>query len=65
MLGNLYLPGLSDVNLSVKDVNQALKWVSQNIQYFGGDPDNITVGGCSAGGYMTMNMMIHTFVRAT
>ncbi len=31
MLGNLYLPGLSDVNLSVKDVNQALKWVSQNI----------------------------------
>ena len=45
VLGNLYLPGVADTNLSVHDVNQALIWVHDNIRYFGGDPDNITIAG--------------------
>ena len=57
VLGNLYLPEIADVNLSVHDVNQALVWVHENIRYFGGDPDNITIAGQSAGAWYAVVMM--------
>ena len=48
-LGDEYVPG----NQGLWDQQMALRWVRQNIQYFGGDKNLVTLGGNDAGSVCT------------
>ncbi|MBN1662664.1 MAG: carboxylesterase family protein [Deltaproteobacteria bacterium] len=50
-------------NFGTLDQIQALKWVRTNIKTFGGDPDNITIAGQSAGGHNVMNLVISPLAK--
>lgn len=39
-----------DSNLGLSDMVLSLEWVRDNIKYFGGNPDNVTIMGQSGGG---------------
>lgn len=46
-----------DSNLGLRDQVALLRWVQENIDAFGGDPDNVTVFGASAGGNAVTTLM--------
>ncbi len=55
-LGFLFVPGVSESNLSIGDQILALRWVQQNIAAFGGDPGSVTVFGQSAGANAALHL---------
>ncbi|MHA2051486.1 MAG: carboxylesterase/lipase family protein [Promethearchaeota archaeon] len=58
-LGFLYMPNVPDTatNVGMLDMIAALKWVKENIDKFGGDPENVTIFGCSAGGFAVTTLL--------
>ena len=51
-------PGEPGVNYGLMDVVAALEWVRDNAAAFGGDADNVTIFGESAGGALVTRLMI-------
>jgi para-nitrobenzyl esterase len=63
VLGCMDLSALStpeypiDDNLFLRDLVLALRWVRDNVAVFGGDPDNVTIFGESAGAHAVATLM--------
>ena len=55
-LGFLYIPGIT-ANVGMLDQIAALKWVNDNISIFGGDPNNVTIFGESAGATAVVSLL--------
>lgn len=53
----------TDINLGIRDHIAALQWIQANISGFGGDPDNVTIFGESAGGWSTTALTISPAAR--
>lgn len=58
-LGFLYVPGVSSGNLGLMDQMFALDWVREHIAAFGGDPNQVTVMGQSAGAHSIALLLTH------
>lgn len=74
MLGYLFLGDLAGgdyaANQGMLDILMALRWTSENIENFGGDPDNVMVwgesgGGAKAAGIYTMPQAAPLFHKAS
>ena len=64
--GWFYHPSIQDLqtdidktsNFGTLDIIAALNWVKRNIIHFGGDPDNVTIFGESAGGHNVLSLLV-------
>ncbi|MDD6159504.1 MAG: carboxylesterase family protein [Oscillospiraceae bacterium] len=53
-----YLSDRFDDHVGMKDIIMSMKWVRETIASFGGDPDNVTLFGESAGGEAITTLMM-------
>jgi len=58
------VPGVRGTgNLALLDQVAVLEWIRDNVQAFGGDPDNVTVFGESHGGRFTSALMVSPLAK--
>ena len=50
-------------NFGTLDIIHALKWVNKNISNFGGDKNNVTIFGESAGGHNVLSLLVSPFAK--
>ncbi|EOH71898.1 carboxylesterase/lipase family protein [Enterococcus malodoratus] len=67
-LGNLAFPEVTEKygnvgNLGTLDQIKALEWVKKNVAAFGGDPENITISGESAGAFSVSNLVMSPLAK--
>ena len=50
-------------NVGIRDIVDSLEWIQDNIEAFGGDPDNVTVFGQSGGGAKVLALMTSPYAE--
>jgi para-nitrobenzyl esterase len=50
-------------NFGTLDIIHALKWVNENISNFGGDKNNVTIFGESAGGHNVLSLLVSPLAK--
>ena len=62
-LGYARVKGLSDGNLGLHDQLASLRWIQRCIASFGGDAENVTIAGQSAGAFAVLALAVMTQAR--
>ncbi len=50
-------------NVGLTDIVKSLEWIQENIEQFGGDPNNVTLFGQSGGGAKVLSMMTSPYAK--
>lgn len=58
-IGDFNAPG----NYGLKDIIEALRWVQDNIEYFGGDANDVTIWGISGGAVAVHSLVVSPAAR--